>query len=73
MTAEHSFYETPLPREQFEEHLGAALAELEGPEGQELSEYVDWFLRRYPTPLERLAYARRKYDEAMRTQGLARR
>jgi hypothetical protein len=33
---------------------------------------VRWFQRRYPTPLDRLRYARRKTDEARRFQGLAR-
>jgi hypothetical protein len=35
-----------------------------GPEGAEMAELIEWFLRRYPMPLDRLRYARRKYDEA---------
>jgi hypothetical protein len=64
------FYETPLPAEVFDEHLRAALAEMKGPHGDEIAEYIAWFLRRYPTPLERLKYTRRKYQEAMRTQAM---
>jgi hypothetical protein len=32
-----------------------------------------WFCRRYPTPLERLAYVRRAYARWRRTLGVARR
>jgi hypothetical protein len=28
---------------------------------QEILSLIDWFCRRYPTPSERLAYARRAY------------
>lgn len=31
---------------------------------------VRWFRRRYPTPVERLAYVRRAYARWRRTQGL---
>ena len=30
-------------------------------ERQEILSLIDWFCRRYPTPAERLAYARRAY------------
>jgi len=53
--------------------VAEAIAELDGREGDELREYVAWFRRRYPSPLERLAYCRRKYKEAMATQRAARR
>ena len=43
----------------------AARASLQGPEGAEMREYLDWFLRRYPTPFARLEYCRRKYREQM--------
>lgn len=34
-------------------------------------ELVRWFCRRYPTPIERLAYVRRAYARWQRTQGTA--
>ena len=47
-----------LSREEVEAGLAARLGERELEESREL---VRWFLRRYPTPAERLAYARRAY------------
>jgi hypothetical protein len=65
-------YETPLPQEEFAARVRDAIAELDGAEGKEILEYVAWFCRRYPTPLAHLKYARRKYEEAMGIQALAR-
>jgi hypothetical protein len=65
-------YETPLPAEEFERRLVEALASVRGAEGAEIRDHVEWFLRRYPTPLARLEYARRKYEEAVRFRGVAR-
>lgn len=65
-------YEKPLSAEEFERRLAAARAELAGPEGDELRAYVVWFMKRYPHPLDRLRYARRKYREAEAMRGLAR-
>jgi hypothetical protein len=53
-------YEAPLPPDEFERRLAAARKELEGPEGDALREFIAWFRRRYPTPLERIRYARRE-------------
>lgn len=64
-------YEVPLPPEEFERRLRDAMAELAGPEGEALREQLEWFARRYPTPLERLRYSRRKYAEAERMRGAA--
>ena len=64
-------YEVPLPAEEFERRLRDAMAELAGPEGQAMREQLEWFARRYPTPLERLRYSRRKYAEAERMRGAA--
>lgn len=64
-------YDEPLPPEEFERRLARALESLDGPEGEDMLSLVRWFQRRYPTPLERLAYARRKYEEAMRFRGVA--
>jgi hypothetical protein len=60
----------PLSREEFEERLAQALAELDGPEGDELRALIAWFKRRYPTPLDRLRYATRKHRELARTRGV---
>lgn len=53
-------WEEPLPAEEFEKRLAQARAELEGEEGENLEALIQWFLRRYPTPLERLRYNRRR-------------
>ena len=65
-----AFYERPLPKDEFDARLRDAIAEMAGPEGDAIRDDVAWFVRRYPTPLARLRYARRKYGEAMRTGGL---
>jgi hypothetical protein len=62
-------YDDPLPPDEFERRLEEALKSAHGPEGDEMRELVGWFLRRYPAPLDRLRYARRKYEEAMRLRG----
>jgi hypothetical protein len=56
-----AIYLTPLPPEEFERRLAIALAELEGEELENVASHIRWFCRRYPTPQERLAYARRAY------------
>ncbi len=76
MTARRDLVDDPwerrLPVDEFDRRLEAALASARGPEGDEMRELIDWFLRKYPTPLARLAYARRKYREAIRLRGVAR-
>lgn len=56
-----AIYETPLSPEEFDRRLREALADEE--QMQRNRELCQWFLRRYPTAGERLAYARRKYAE----------
>ena len=41
-------------------------------ERDEVLALVRWFRRRYPTPLDRLAYVRRAYARWQRTLGIAR-
>jgi hypothetical protein len=59
-----------------ERRLGAAEARayLEAPmteaERDEVRALVHWFLHRYPTPAERLAYVRRAYARWQRTLGM---
>ena len=51
-----------------QEYLDAPMSDAER---EELQELVAWFTRRYPSPLERLAYVRRAYARWQRTHGLA--
>ena len=55
--------ESPLSPEDFDTRVREAIASLDGPEGAQLSELIDWFQRRYPTARERLAYCRRRMNE----------
>jgi|HubBroStandDraft_6_1064221.scaffolds.fasta_scaffold1505799_1 hypothetical protein len=55
--------EQRLPREEFERRVQESLAELDGPELENLQSLLRWFARRYPTARERLAYTRRKFAE----------
>jgi hypothetical protein len=64
-----ALYLAPLPPDEFERRVGAALAELDGPELGNLQELIGWFRRRYPTARDRLAYARRAYVRWMRAAG----
>ena len=49
---------TELSAEEFRAALAAPLGEAEEEESRSL---IRWFRRRYPTPADRLAYARRAY------------
>ena len=53
--------ERELTPEEFDRLVERALADTH--EIQERAALVEWFMRRYPTPRERLAYARRKYRQ----------
>jgi hypothetical protein len=55
--------ERELTVEEFERRVRLALADTR--EIEERAALVAWFVRRYPTPRERLAYARRKYRQLM--------
>ena len=50
------------------EYLDAPMSDAER---EQLQELVTWFQRRYPSPLQRLAYVRRAYARWQRTRGLA--
>ena len=71
MNAADDIYEQALPPAEFEARRLRDLALLDGPDGEEIRDFIGWFLRRYPTPLARLAYCRRKYQESMATRGRA--
>ena len=53
--------ERELTPEEFDRLVQGALADTR--EIEERTALVEWFMRRYPTPRERLAYARRKYRQ----------
>jgi hypothetical protein len=65
-----NIWEEPLPPEEFERLVHRAIADLDGPEGEEMAAFMDWFKRRYPTALERLRYTTRKYREWSKTRGV---
>lgn len=65
-------WEEPLPPEEFERLVRRALADLDGPEGEEMLAHMRWFMRRYPTLLDRLRYSTRKFKEWSKTRGIAR-
>ncbi len=62
-----ALYLEPLQVDEFERRVSAALAELDGPELENLQGLIGWFRRRYPTAKERLAYARRAYSRWVRS------
>ena len=57
-----------LPPDEARAYLDAPLSDAEL---EEMRALTAWFRRRYPTPLERLAYARRAYARWKQSQGLA--
>ncbi|MBX3203684.1 MAG: hypothetical protein KF764_01385 [Labilithrix sp.] len=68
---ERALYEYPdISAAEFERRLALAIAELDTSELEEIRAHIRWFRRRYPTPLDRLRYARRKYADWARTRGV---
>ena len=49
-----------LPVDEFERRIAAPITDQEL---EETADLVRWFTRRYPTPKDRLRYARRKFEE----------
>jgi hypothetical protein len=64
-----ALYLAPLPPDEFERRLQASLAELDGPELENLADLLRWFSRRYPSAGERLAYGRRAYARWAKAAG----
>ena len=52
--------EERLSPEEFDRRVSTPLTD---EEAADLADLIRWFTRRYPTPKERLAYARRKFAE----------
>ena len=63
----NSFRNRRLNAAQAREYLDAPVSD---PERDEVLALVRWFRRRYPTPIERLAYVRRAYARWQRTLGM---
>jgi len=70
--AEASVWEQPMAPDEFERLVARALQDLDGPEGQEMTAFMAWFKRRYPTPLERLRFTTRHYKQSIRRRGVLR-
>lgn len=60
----HAEAERTLTPEEFRAWADGPIGE---DERRETAALIEWFLRRYPTPDARLAYARRKYREWARS------
>jgi hypothetical protein len=58
--------ERTLSAEEAREYLTAPVSDIER---EAVLELVEWFRRRYPTPLTRLAYARMAYARWQQTAG----
>lgn len=66
-----ALYDRPLAPEEFDARLQRAVQDMKGDEGAEIRDMIAWFLRRYPDPLDRLRYIRRKVAEASALRGIA--
>jgi hypothetical protein len=62
--------EEPLSVDEFDRRVSAPM---DPDEAAEIRDLIRWFTRRYPTPKERLAYARRKFAEWTRPVTIVRR
>jgi hypothetical protein len=56
----HDVWLRPLPADEFEALLQQGLESVRGPEGEAMAALRAWFIRKYPTPTERIMYIRRK-------------
>ena len=65
-----SLVEESLSIDEFDRRVAAPM---DADEAAEIRDLIIWFTRRYPTPKERLAYARRKFAEWTRPVAIVRR
>ena len=49
-----------LDKEEFARREAESVASVAGPAGEDMYALYTWFVRRYPTPLERLKYIRKQ-------------
>lgn len=64
-----SVWDTPLSAEEFARREAASVASVAGPAGREMLELYTWFVRKYPTPLERLRYIRKQTSSVLAANG----
>lgn len=57
--ARDPIWDEPLSPAEFLARERAAVASVTGEEAERMREHMEWFCRRYPTPLDRLRYVRR--------------
>ena len=58
-------WDTPLSADEFARREAESVASVAGPAGREMLELYTWFVRRYPTPLERLRYIRKQTSSVL--------
>jgi hypothetical protein len=49
-----------MSEEEFAQRKAEGVARLSGPEGDEMRALMAWFMRRYPTAIDRLRYVRKQ-------------
>ena len=69
ITSLAAFHDRRLGPDEVRAYLDAPVSDFER---EEVLALVRWFCRRYPTPAERLAYARRAYTRWMASHGVGR-
>jgi hypothetical protein len=53
-------WDTPMSAEEFARRQAEGAARLSGPDGDEMRALMAWFIRRYPTAIDRLRYVRKQ-------------
>ena len=59
-------WDIPLSAEAFAQLSRDVGERIAGPEGDDMRELHEWFIRRYPTPLARLRYIRKQTASVLR-------
>jgi hypothetical protein len=59
-------WDIPLTAQEFAQRSEDVAERMSGPEGDEMLELHRWFMRRYPTPLDRLRYIRKQTASVLR-------
>lgn len=63
-----SVWDTPLSAEEFARREAESVASVGGPAGEDMLELYSWFVRKYPTPLERLRYIRKQTTSVLASE-----
>jgi hypothetical protein len=61
-------WDTPMPADEFARRQAEGAARLSGPEGDEMRALMAWFMRRYPTVIDRLRYVRKQMTSIQAVQ-----